>query len=106
MSELMVGDEDPGPFQRAVGPSADFVRGGINNRPFRPGGLENSSSLERILPDGALNGEWVREILNGGPAQTVPPSFKRGLNLGNIKVLSLNVSFSSPKLNRVCLFLF
>lgn len=92
VSELMVGDEDPGPFQRAVGPSADFVRGGINNRPFRPGGLENSSSLERILPDGALNGEWVREILNGGPAQTVPPSFKRGLNLGNIKEYPRNWS--------------
>ncbi|XP_022752665.1 DExH-box ATP-dependent RNA helicase DExH11 isoform X1 [Durio zibethinus] len=85
VSELIVGGEASGSFPRMFGGAAkDFVRGSINNRPFRPGGLEDQS-LERILPEGASNGEWVREVLNGGPAQTIPPGFKQGLNLGNLK---------------------
>ncbi|KAI9196543.1 hypothetical protein LWI28_024817 [Acer negundo] len=85
VSELMLGAQDSGPLPRMAGPAKDFVRGSINNRPFRPGGLEESQSSERILPDGASNGEWVRELLNGGPVQVVPPSFKQGLDLGELK---------------------
>ncbi|GKV33028.1 hypothetical protein SLEP1_g41582 [Rubroshorea leprosula] len=83
VSELMVGAQDSG-LPRAVGATKDLVRGSINNRPFRPGGLEDSQPLERILPDGASDGKWVQEVLNGGPAQTVAPSFKQGLNLGDL----------------------
>lgn len=86
MSELMLGDEESGPLPRASGSAKDFVRGSINSRPFRPGGLDNSQTLNRILPEGASNGEWVREILNGGPPQTIPPGFKQGLDLGAFKV--------------------
>lgn len=75
---------------RIVGPPKDFVRGSINNRPFRPGGLDDSPSLGRVVPDGATNGEWVREVLNGGPAQTAPPSFKQGPDLGDLKVRCLS----------------
>lgn len=71
---------------RIVGPAKDFVRGSINNRPFHPGGLDNTDSLGKILPDGACNGEWVKEVLNGGPAQVVPPGFKDGLDFGDLKV--------------------
>ena len=89
VSELIVGGEASCSFPRTFGGTAkDFVRGSINNRPFRPGGLEDQS-LDRILPDGASNGEWVREVLNGGPAQTIPPGFKQGLNLGDLKVIFL-----------------
>lgn len=83
VSELMLGAQDSLP--RATGPAKDFVRGSINNRPFRPGGLDDSRSLERIHPEGASNGEWVREVLNGGPAQAITPSLKKGLDLGNLK---------------------
>ncbi|WRX33604.1 DEAD/DEAH box helicase domain - like 8 [Theobroma cacao] len=84
VSELIVGGQASGSFPHTVGGAAkDFVRGSINNRPFRPGGLEDQS-VERILPDGACNGEWVSEVLNGGPVQTIPPGFKQGLNLGDL----------------------
>lgn len=86
MSELMQGDDDSGPLPRASGSAKDLVRGSINNRPFRPGGLDNSQTLNRLFPEGASNGEWVREILNGGPPQTIPPGFKQGLDLGAFKV--------------------
>ncbi|KDP46561.1 hypothetical protein JCGZ_08533 [Jatropha curcas] len=86
VSELTVGAQDSSPLPRIVGPAKDFVRGSINNRPFHPGGLDNSQSLERVLPAGATNGEWVHELLNGGPAQSIPPSLKRGLDLGDLKV--------------------
>ncbi|KAK9280712.1 hypothetical protein L1049_014410 [Liquidambar formosana] len=88
VSELMAGAQDSGPLPRMAGPAKDFVRGSINNRPFRPGGLDDSQSLERILPIGASNGEWIREVLNGGPAQAVPPSLKQGLDLGDLKAHS------------------
>ncbi|KAM7516836.1 hypothetical protein LguiA_006419 [Lonicera macranthoides] len=39
-----------------------------------------------VIPDGASNGEWVWEVVNGGPAQTIPPSFKQGVDLGTLKV--------------------
>lgn len=83
--ELTVGADDSGALPRIVGPPKDFVRGSINNRPFRPGGLDDSPSLGRVIPDGATNGEWVREVLNGGPAQTAPPSFKQGPDLGDLR---------------------
>ncbi|CAJ1960297.1 unnamed protein product [Sphenostylis stenocarpa] len=83
VSDLTLGAVESGPSQRTSG--KDFVRGNINNRPFRPGGLDDSQSVERILPEGASNGEWVREILKGGPAQTVPPSLKQGLDFGVLK---------------------
>ena len=89
VSELMSGAEESGPLPRACGPAKDFVRGSINNRPFHPGGLDNSQPLERVLPEGASNGEWVREVLNAGPAQTIPPGLKQGLDLGVLKVIYL-----------------
>ncbi|CAN4101758.1 unnamed protein product [Withania somnifera] len=85
ISELTVGTDDSGALPRIVGPPKDFVRGSINNRPFQPGGLDDSPSLGRVVPDGATNGEWVREVLNGGPAQTAPPTFKQGPDLGDLK---------------------
>lgn len=88
VSDLMVGAQDTGPLPRMVGPAKDFIRGSINNRPFRPGGLDDSQSLDRIPPLGASNGEWVQEVLNGGPALVVPPSFKQGLDLGDLKAYS------------------
>ncbi|KAG5598522.1 hypothetical protein H5410_029892 [Solanum commersonii] len=85
VSELTIGADDSGALPRIVGPPKDFVRGSINSRPFRPGGLDDSPSLGRVVPDGATNGGWVREVLNGGPAQTAPPSFKQGPDLGDLK---------------------
>lgn len=99
MSKLMMGAQDSGPFPRMPGPAKDFVRGSINNRPFHPGGLEES--LEKILPDGATNGEWVQEILNGGPAQKIVPSLKQGLDLGEPKVVLLDVNWKVPNLFHV-----
>lgn len=84
-TELTAGAEDSGILPRITGPAKDFVRGSIHNRPFRPGGLDGSQSLSRVVPDGALNGEWLHEVLSGGPAQKVPPSFKQGLDLGDFK---------------------
>ncbi|KAE9591144.1 hypothetical protein Lal_00039818 [Lupinus albus] len=86
VSDLTSGAADSGPIPRTS--AKDIVRGSINNRPFRPGGLGDSQALERILPEGASNGEWVQEILNGGPAQTIPPSLKQGLDLGVLKSYS------------------
>ncbi|XP_038706766.1 DExH-box ATP-dependent RNA helicase DExH11 isoform X2 [Tripterygium wilfordii] len=86
VSELMAGAQDSGTRPRVSGPTKDFVRGSISNRPFRPGGLEDSQLLGRILADGASNGEWVQELLTGGSAQTTPPSLKQGLDLGDFKV--------------------
>ncbi|KAG9453871.1 hypothetical protein H6P81_006775 [Aristolochia fimbriata] len=86
VTELMEGEEDSGPLPRMPGPAKDFVRGSINSRPFRPGGLDASQSSERTLPEGVQNGDWVREVLSGGPALVVPPSLKQGLDLGTLKV--------------------
>lgn len=82
--ELMEGAQDSSILPRMPGPAKDFVRGSINNRPFHPGGLDNSQ-LERTFPEGAQNGEWVHEIFDGGIAQSVPPSFRKGLDLGFLK---------------------
>ncbi|XP_058198935.1 DExH-box ATP-dependent RNA helicase DExH11 [Rhododendron vialii] len=87
LSELMVEAEDSGGLPRMAGPAKDFVKGSINKRPFRPGGLDNSQASERI-PVGASNGQWVWEVINGGPPQTIPPSFKQGLDLGDLKACS------------------
>lgn len=84
VSELMV-ESDNSIGVRISGPPKDFVKGSLNNRPFRPGGLDDSQSIERTFPDGASNGEWVQEVLNGGPAQVNPPSFKQGMDLGELK---------------------
>lgn len=89
ISELAIGAHDSGALPRIVGPAKDFVRGSINNRPFRPGGLDNADSLGKIHPDGACNGEWAHELLHGGPAQILPPGFKEGLDLGDLKTHSL-----------------
>lgn len=103
----MIGSQDSCPFPRIAGPAKDFVRGSINNRPFRPGGLEDSQSLERILPDGASNGDWVQEMLNGGPVQVIPPSFKQGVDFGELKVISLymRINMKSFPGNHVCFIL-
>ncbi|KAL2238417.1 DExH-box ATP-dependent RNA helicase DExH11 [Sesamum indicum] len=111
VSELTVGAEDSGALPRIVGPAKDFVRGSINNRPFRPGGLGKTDSLEKILPDGACNGEWALELLHGGPAQVIPPGFRDGLDLGQLEAhsytwnvyeeTSLNKSTSDVNLNEI-----
>ncbi|KAG8387912.1 hypothetical protein BUALT_Bualt02G0070700 [Buddleja alternifolia] len=88
VSELTIGAEDSGALPRIVGPAKDYVRGSINNRPFRPGGLDNADSLGKILPAGACNGEWASEVLHGGPAQVLPPGSRDGLDLGHLKARS------------------
>ncbi|XP_025811051.1 DExH-box ATP-dependent RNA helicase DExH11 isoform X3 [Panicum hallii] len=74
---------------RMPGPAKDFVRGSINNRPFRPGGLQDddveAAALEKAFPEGARNGDWMRELMTGGPAQVAPPGFRKGLELGQLK---------------------
>nr|XP_043623499.1 DExH-box ATP-dependent RNA helicase DExH11 [Erigeron canadensis] len=84
VSELMV-ETDNSIGMRISGPPKDFVKGSISNRPFRPGGLDDSHSTGTTFPDGASNGEWVREVLNGASAQVIPPSFKQGMDVGNLK---------------------
>ncbi|KAK6163790.1 hypothetical protein DH2020_000654 [Rehmannia glutinosa] len=88
VAELTIGAQESGALPRIVGPAKDFVRGSINSRPFRPGGLDNADSLGKIIPDGACNGEWARELLHGGFAQVLPPGFKDGLHLGDLKAHS------------------
>ncbi|KAI3857454.1 hypothetical protein MKW92_033091 [Papaver armeniacum] len=83
--EVMEGAQDSGDAPRMPGPAKDFVRGSISNRPFRPGGLTESQSSGRILPEGVSSGDWLSEILKGGPAQTTPPGFKQGLDLGDLE---------------------
>lgn len=87
----MVEAEDSGGLPRMAGPAKDFVKGSINSRPFRPGGLDNSQTSERI-PVGASNGQWVWEVINGGPPQTIPPSFKQGMDLGDLQANLLDQS--------------
>lgn len=74
---------------RMPGPAKDFVRGSMNSRPFRPGGLlddvAEEAALEKAFPEGARNGDWVRELMSGGPAQIAPPGFRKGLDLGQLK---------------------
>ncbi|KAK1311815.1 hypothetical protein QJS10_CPA07g00050 [Acorus calamus] len=82
VTELMEGSQESGSLPRMPGPPKDFVRGSINNRPFQPGGLDSSQNLAKMLPEGARSGEWVREVLSGSVAQTIPPSFKQGMDLG------------------------
>jgi antiviral helicase SKI2 len=86
VSEVTVGG-DSGALPRISGPAKDFVKGSLKNRPFKPGGLEDSESL-RTFPEGSTNGEWVWEVLNGGPTESTPPSFKEGVDLGNLKAHS------------------
>lgn len=78
--------QDAGALPRMPGPSKDFIRGSLSNRPFRPGGLDDSQPSERNIPEDAVNGEWVRQVLHGGPAQTIPPGFKEGIDFGPLKV--------------------
>jgi len=78
---------------RMPGPAKDFVRGSINNRPFRPGGLLDDNAevaaLDKAFPEGARNGDWVHELMTGGLAQVAPPGFRKGLELGQLKVCRL-----------------
>ncbi|XP_041998400.1 DExH-box ATP-dependent RNA helicase DExH11-like isoform X1 [Salvia splendens] len=85
VSEVVLETQDSGALPRIVGPAKDFVRGSINSRPFRPGGLDNADSLGKIYPDGACNGEWARGLLHGEAALILPPGFKDGPDLGNLK---------------------
>ncbi|WOL15539.1 DExH-box ATP-dependent RNA helicase DExH11 [Canna indica] len=85
MMEVMEGAQDSGTMPRMPGPAKDFVRGSTNNRPFRPGGINVSQASERNVPEGALSGDWVREVVHGGLAQNIPPTFKKGLDLGSLK---------------------
>lgn len=88
VAELLEDAQDTGNLLHTPGQMRDFVRGSTSNRPFRPGGLDDSQSSERLLPEGVHTGQWLREIIDGGEAQTVPPSFKHGMNLGSLKVSS------------------
>lgn len=90
--------EDVGGLNKMPGPAKDFVRGSLNNRPFRPGGLQSSNLPGRNDPQnsdkGSLHADWVREFIRpvsgGGPLpQTVPPTFRKGLQLGPLKVASV-----------------
>lgn len=78
-----------GMVPRMPGPAKDFVRGRVNSRPFRPGGLQDdaaeAAALEKAFPEGARNGDWVRELMGGGPALIAPPGFPKGLDLGQLK---------------------
>ncbi|VAI55654.1 unnamed protein product [Triticum turgidum subsp. durum] len=78
-----------GMVPRMPGPAKDFVRGRVNSRPFRPGGLQDdaaeAAALEKAFPEGARNGDWVRELMSGGPALNAPPGFPKGLDLGQLK---------------------
>lgn len=78
-----------GMVARMPGPPKDFVRGRVNSRPFRPGGMHDHTAeaavLEKAFPEGARNGDWVRELMSGGPAQIAPPGFGTGLDLGRLK---------------------
>ncbi|XP_052185794.1 DExH-box ATP-dependent RNA helicase DExH11 isoform X2 [Diospyros lotus] len=85
VSGLTVGAEGSAGLPRMAGPTKDFVKGSLNNRPFRPGGLDDSQALEKLLPMGVSNGEWVWEVINGGPSQTIPPGFKHGVDLDDLK---------------------
>ncbi|KAG6547499.1 hypothetical protein Mapa_010947 [Marchantia paleacea] len=67
---------------RRPGPPDHFVKGSSGNQPFLPGGFDFSQTSERYVPTGAVNGEWLVEVLQGGPLQTIPPGFKHGLDLG------------------------
>jgi antiviral helicase SKI2 len=59
-------------FDRAPGPSKNFVRGKSGYVPFWPGGLD-----EAVLdPDGEASSAHGKEGL-----RTVPPGFSRGLHL-------------------------
>lgn len=89
MTEIMEVGHDTGTLPRVPGPVKDFVRGSMNSSPFRPGGLEYSQSSDFVLPKGANPGDWVHEVLNGGPPQVVPPGFKQGLAFGPLKVCRL-----------------
>lgn len=99
VTELIEGGEDSGTVTRMPGPAKDYVRGSMNNRPFRPGGLDDSQASERILPGGALNGEWVREVINAGATQAVPPGFKKGLELGCFKEFPNYWKYASEQLS-------
>ncbi|KAL5983261.1 hypothetical protein ACLOJK_017345 [Asimina triloba] len=92
VTELMEGTQLSGPLPHMPGPSKDFVKGGISNRPFRPGGLENTQTLESTVPEGARNGDWVRELLDGGVAQAMLPSLKQEVDFGCLKTM-LSVHF-------------
>ncbi|KAJ4781291.1 ATP-dependent RNA helicase [Rhynchospora pubera] len=94
VEELMEGaQEDVGGLNRMPGPAKDFVRGGLNNRPFRPGGFQSSSHLHEDNQNSdkcALYADWVRELIHpvnegGTLPQTVPPTFREGLQLGPFK---------------------
>jgi antiviral helicase SKI2 len=90
--------EDVGGLNKLPGPAKDFVRGSLNNRPFRPGGVQSSNvpthADQPNSDKGALHANWVRELIHpvigGGPLpQTVPPTFRKGLQLGPLKVVSV-----------------
>ncbi|MQL85014.1 hypothetical protein Taro_017524, partial [Colocasia esculenta] len=85
VAELMEDAQGSGTFLRMPGPAKDFVRGSTKNRPFRPGGLDDPQSSDRLLPEGALNGQWIRELIAGGDPQTVPPGLRQGMDLGRLK---------------------
>jgi antiviral helicase SKI2 len=70
---------------RKPGAPEDFLRGSTNNRPFNPGGIDPPQSSSKVILEGALNGNWFHEVLEGGPLQTVPPGFKQGIDFGSVE---------------------
>lgn len=77
---------------RKPGHPEDFVRGSTSNHPFRPGGFDLPQSSGKTVPLGALNGDWLREVLHGGPLQKVAPGFKHGIDFGLPEVSDLILS--------------
>lgn len=77
---------------RKPGHPEDFVRGSTSNHPFRPGGFDLPQSSGKTVPLGALNGDWLREVLHGGPLQKVAPGFKHGIDFGLPEVSDLVLS--------------
>lgn len=77
---------------RKPGNPEDFVRGSTSNHPFRPGGFDLPQSSGKTVPEGALNGDWLREVLHGGPLQKVAPGFKHGIDFGLPEVSYLILS--------------
>lgn len=72
------------------------MRGSTNNHPFRPGGFDLTQTSSKKIPQGALNGDWVRTILYGGPLQKVAPGLKHGIDFGIPEVSCLNLYCSFP----------
>eukprot|EP00897_Mesotaenium_endlicherianum_P000213 jgi/Mesen1/10192/ME000766S09561 len=83
--EVVIGEGGAGPVASVwpwdrKGGADEYVRGSASRAPYLPGGFEEevSEGLQKAAPAGCQNGEWLAEILRGGPYLTTPPGFARG----------------------------